>query len=164
MNMPKVQPIPIETKGHFILVRIWRWITSIRNWELLEDWEYDLPGNDPTIIIPKGFVFNGASVPRIFWSILSPTGLLFIPGLVHDYAYSYDCLWALDSSGKVYKWKEGSGRLFWDSIFRKVAIDVNGMTFIDILVWLGLVMFGWWGWFRTKRLPPCNLKPDKPTA
>ena len=85
-----------------IFLRIWRWITSIRKWKLTEDWEFKLPYDEPVIIIPKGFVFDGASIPRPLWGILSPTGLLLIPGLIHDFAYRYDYLWALDSEGRAY--------------------------------------------------------------
>jgi hypothetical protein len=38
--------------------------------------------------VPKGFVTDGASVPRIFWSILYPFGNYFPAALVHDYLYS----------------------------------------------------------------------------
>jgi hypothetical protein len=37
------------------------------------------------IILPADFELDGASIPRIFWGILSPVGLLLIPGLIHDY-------------------------------------------------------------------------------
>ena len=64
MKMPKLVPIPIKTREKSIFLRIWRWITSIRKWQLIEDWEFQLPDNGPTIVIPKGFVFDGASIPR----------------------------------------------------------------------------------------------------
>lgn len=38
--------------------------------------------------VPKGFITDGASVPRIFWSILYPFGSYFPAALVHDYLYS----------------------------------------------------------------------------
>lgn len=98
MDMPKLIPIQIKTRDKPFLIRIWRWITSIRKWELSEDWEYKLPEDEPVIVIPKGFVFDGASIPRPLWGLLSPTGLLLVPGLIHDFAYRYDYLWALDSA------------------------------------------------------------------
>lgn len=44
---------------------------------------------DRTIVIkvPKGFVSNFATIPRVFWGVLSPLDLK-ISSLVHDYLYS----------------------------------------------------------------------------
>jgi hypothetical protein len=39
--------------------------------------------------VPKGFISDGASVPRPFWSIFSPfNGDYFEAALIHDYLYS----------------------------------------------------------------------------
>ena len=40
------------------------------------------------IAVPNGFLTDGASVPRIFWSLFSPFGDYFGAALVHDYLYS----------------------------------------------------------------------------
>jgi hypothetical protein len=161
MDMPKLIPVPIETKNKSIIIRIWRWITAIRKWELTEDWECVLPGDEPKIVIPKGFVFDGASIPRPLWGLLSPTGLLLIPGLVHDFGYRYDYLWALDSEGHVYKYKEKSGQWVWDSMFRKVGLEVNGMALIDTLAWLALALLGWRAWRSNRKRNAPEIFPDK---
>lgn len=162
MNMPKLVPIPIETKNKPIWIRIWRWITSIRKWELCEDWQYKLPDNEPVIVIPKGFIFDGASIPRPLWALLSPTGLLLIPGLIHDFAYRYDYLWALTPSGSAYKYKAGSGQWFWDSLFRRVGLRVNGMALIDLLAWIALALFGWWSWMSNRKRNASQIEPNYP--
>ena len=69
-----MRPLPMEDPG-------------LRKWEILEDWTVDYAGDE--ILIPKGFVFDGASIPRFFRRIYSPTGYLFIAGLVHDYCYRH---------------------------------------------------------------------------
>jgi len=58
-----------------------------KDWELLEDYYLDLP-----IIgqakIDKGFVFDFASIPRIFRLFFQPaTGKYRLPALVHDFLY-----------------------------------------------------------------------------
>lgn len=40
------------------------------------------------IEVPKGTLTDGASIPRIFWNILSPFGEYFAAALIHDYLYS----------------------------------------------------------------------------
>lgn len=41
-----------------------------------------------TIEVPKDFITDGASIPKIFWSILSPFGDYFSAAVIHDYLYS----------------------------------------------------------------------------
>lgn len=43
------------------------------------------------IIIPKGFLYDGASVPRLVWTIsgIRPDGLIRAAALVHDYLYRH---------------------------------------------------------------------------
>ncbi len=163
MNMPKMIPIPIKTQGKSKLVKFWRWLTFIRKWELTEDWKYQLPSDKTEIIIPKGLVFDGASIPRPLWMLLSPTGLLFIPGLIHDFGYRYDYLWTTDSSGKLVKYKENSGRKFWDDLFWQVNLKVNDMVLIGSLACLALYLFGWWSWWSNRRKKETEIKPGNPT-
>jgi hypothetical protein len=42
------------------------------------------------ITVPKGTITDGASIPRVFWSILSPFGEYFKAALPHDFLYSSD--------------------------------------------------------------------------
>ena len=138
IKMPKLQPIQIPTKDKPFYTQFFIWIFSIRDWELIEDWFYTL--RDGTrIVIPKGFVFNGASIPRPLWAILSPVGLLFIPSLVHDYAYQHNQLIQVDnhSNRSVYK-PSGADRAFWDLIFLDIGMDVNGVASVNLLAWAAL--------------------------
>lgn len=47
-----------------------------------------------TYIIPEGFVFDGASIPRIFWSLIGyPLEDDFrVSSLIHDWCYRTNCL------------------------------------------------------------------------
>jgi hypothetical protein len=38
-----------------------------------------------SLVIPKGFKNDGATVPRLFWSVISPHGRHDLAVLVHDY-------------------------------------------------------------------------------
>lgn len=40
------------------------------------------------IVVPKGFVTDGASVPRFFWNVLGPLGPYFDAAVLHDFLYS----------------------------------------------------------------------------
>lgn len=56
---------------------------------LLENFEYHV-GEYPSeeiIKVPKGFITDLASVPRIFWNICPPQGQYAKAAIVHDYLY-----------------------------------------------------------------------------
>ena len=142
MDMPVLKPIPIPTKGVGIFTRIWRWFTWVRKWEVVEDFIFQF--KDLIFLIPKGFIFDGASIPRIFWAFLSPTGLLLIPGLIHDYAYRHDFLWVL-CPGQT-KYREGAGKDFWDKLFMEIGEAVNGVHFANWVAWVALKVGGWTAW------------------
>lgn len=150
-EMPVMRPVPIPTKSVNWFIGLWRWVTVIRMWRLEFDWSYHLP-NGITINIPAGFEFDGASVPSIFWSILSPTGLLLIPGLIHDFAYKHDYLLSIDwAKREVVRYQEGAGREFWDRLFRDVSVSVNGFMPIFYAAWFALRIGGWVAWRNHRR-------------
>ena len=41
----------------------------------------------PSVTVPKGFVTDLASIPRIFYSLLPPDGEYTVPAVIHDYLY-----------------------------------------------------------------------------
>ena len=145
-EMPKLQPIPIKTKDVHYIVRLWRWITTIRKWQLLNDWKYTLP-DGTEIIVPEGYIFDGASIPRLLWGIISPVGLLLIPSLIHDYAYEFDQLIGINEEGERFTYQQGAGRSYWDNLFKEVAFDVNGIALTSFLAWLAVVLVGWIAWY-----------------
>lgn len=53
-------------------------------YELVEDYVYNYKGD--YIKIPKGFITNGADIPRIFWSIFPPNKAEYMTAVViHDF-------------------------------------------------------------------------------
>ena len=145
MEMPKLTPLPIKTKGKELPEQIRAWITETRKWEVAEKWDFILP-NGEIILIPEGFEFDGASIPRPLWWLLSPTGLLLIPGLIHDFGYRYDYILTYDSKGMVCKGHGGAGQEYWDNLFYEVGMEVNDMEEINYLAWLALSLMGKAAW------------------
>lgn len=47
------------------------------------------PGQEQykAVTVPKGFVTDFASIPRIFWSVLPPDGTYAYAAVIHDYLY-----------------------------------------------------------------------------
>jgi len=148
--MPALRPLPIKTKDFPWYKRIYKWIRSNRKWEIVEDWEFTLP-NGVKITIPAGFVFDGASIPRPLWGVLSPVGILLIPGLPHDYAYRYGFLWATTKAGSRYKYGNHFGQESWDELFFEISEQVNGMKAVSWAAWSMLWAFGCIAWAKNKK-------------
>ena len=89
-GMPHLKPIPIKTKGKGFWKCIIMWLLSTRNWKITKDWKYRYNGNE--YIVPAGFQFDGASIPKFLRTFFSPVGVLLVGGLVHDYMYKYACM------------------------------------------------------------------------
>jgi hypothetical protein len=71
-------------------------IVPFADWDyyyLLTDlqWTPDVirPGLPNRVDVPRGFVTDLASIPRIFWSALPPASSYTYPAIVHDYLYWY---------------------------------------------------------------------------
>lgn len=148
-EMPKLRPIPIATKNRNIFMRILVWMFDIRQWELIDDWRFQW--RDACILIPKDFVFDGASIPRPLWGVLSPVGLLLIPGLIHDYGYKHQQLWQETYTNQRKPYMEGANRAEWDRLFKEIGEEVNGFAVIDYLAWLALRLFGWLPWRQHRK-------------
>jgi len=139
-GMPHMKPISIPTKGKGFFAGVWIWIMVTRTWEITKDFHYSINGEE--FVIPKGFVFDGASVPKFLRSWLSPMGVLLIGGLVHDYAYKYTVL--------LHKDKKNTGRVMTqkvaDQTFRDINIEVNGFRTINYLAYWALRLGGFVAW------------------
>lgn len=67
-------------------------LIDANKWKLQKSFEYHVgcyPNNKEIIIVPAGFITDFASIPRIFWSILPPTGRYGKAAIIHDWCYQY---------------------------------------------------------------------------
>ena len=139
-EMPELKPVPIKTKGKGFWKGIAMWLLSTRNWEITKDWKYNIDGTE--YVIPAGFTFDGASIPKFLRTFFSPVGVLLIGGLVHDYAYKYKTLLEVNK-------KKTMGELTQkraDEIFRDINIIVNGFYAMNYLAYWSLRIGGFVAW------------------
>ena len=139
-GFPELKPLPIKTKGKGFWKGIAMWLLSTRNWEITKDWKYNIDGTE--YIIPSGFQFDGASIPKFLRTFFSPVGVLLIGGLVHDYAYKYKTL--LESNKKKTMGDLTQKRA--DEIFRDINIVVNGFYVMNYLAYWSLRLGGFVAW------------------
>lgn len=59
-------------------------------WKVYEPFVYYVGDrkNEDTIIVPKGFITDFASIPRFLWTLLDPVGPYRGAALIHDYLYN----------------------------------------------------------------------------
>ena len=139
-GMPKLQPVPIKTKGKGFWKGIVMWLLTTRNWILVDDWKYNVNGQE--YVIPEGFQFDGASIPKFLRTFFSPVGVLLIGGLVHDYAYKYKTLLKKNKKTTMGDLTQKQA----DEIFRDINIIVNGFYVMNYLSYYSLRLGGFLAW------------------
>ena len=154
--MPSLKPVPIPTKKQkSLLHKLVVFVFNVRKWELAENWHYEID-EETKLILPKGFRFDGASIPKPLWALLSPVGLLLIPGLLHDYGYTYNQIWKLGNDGCPVAYQKGAGKDYWDRLFKDVGNESNGLWLLNLIAWAAIRMGGRerWNEHRENELPP----------
>jgi len=138
-KMPTLVPLKIPTKGKGFWKGIIMWLLSTRNWQLTKDWNYKIDGKE--YIIPAGFTFDGASIPKFLRTFFSPVGVLLIGGLVHDYMYKYACCKPTGNTPLLVVDQKRA-----DQIFRDININVNGFYLMNYLAYWSLRLGGFVAW------------------
>ena len=144
-DYPHMKPIRIATKGKGFWGALMLWVFGTRHWEVAKDFNYSI--NKQNFVIPKGFKFDGASVPKFLAQFLSPVGVLLIGGLIHDYGYKYETL--LLKNGKTIGIKS---QQWMDKTFRDINIEVNGFYFLNYLAYWALRIGGWVAWNKHRKV------------
>jgi hypothetical protein len=152
-EMPHMKPIAIPTAGKGFWGAIWLWLMGTRQWEIAKDFHYSINGED--FVIPKGFQFDGASIPKFLHTWLSPVGVLLMGGLIHDYGYKYATLLKKDKKTTIgikdQKWM--------DQTFRDINIEQNGFHLLNKLAYWALRLGGFVAWNGHRKVgATINLK------
>lgn len=143
--MPVMRPTPIPTANQQgFLNKILIFVFQVRRWRIEDAFIYEYCGN--RYAIHAGFEFDGASIPRPLWAILSPIGLLLIPGLIHDYGYRYNGIYILDKDNNPI-WDESiNSKSGWDELFKNIGDHVNRIPVLNLLAKIGLLLGGYSAW------------------
>lgn len=130
-----------------------------RIWKLEEDWLFTYKGD--TFIINAGFLFDGASIPSCFNCWRSPTGILFISALIHDWGYqnayflkvidknkeaTNDTLKTKSKIQRTSKMHKSRNEI--DVIFREISKDNVFFAYITYII---LYLFGWIAWNQYRK-------------
>lgn len=122
-------------KTDYVDIRMYRWkpIENDMN-ELLAPLTYEW--TDGTIYkVPKGFKTDFASIPRLLWSIIKPTGKWSNASVLHDYLY--------DNGYKI-----GVDRRKADKIFYDAMIDSHVANITANIMWFCVRAFAYFHYRR----------------
>lgn len=100
-------------------------------WELDEEFYFyfDEKYKKDGVIVPAGFITDFASVPRILWSIIPPTGRYTKAAVLHDYLY-------------VTKGDHNFSRKYCDKLFLEAMKVLKVKKWKRIIMYLAVRAFG----------------------
>lgn len=163
MIIPRPEIKPIAT-------RMWQ----RPRFELSEDWTFYL-GDETPILVPKGFITDLASIPRLFWNLpgFSPTGPLLFGSIAHDFGYQYGYLLSQHQPNKVYpefsmQLRErypdkfggnipiyaGRQQSKFDSLLRLMTEEATDAVFVAAAAYVALSLFGHFAWRKYRVFGP----------
>lgn len=60
------------------------------HWVVKKQFHFAVDGNpDKVVVVPKGYLTDGATVPRLFWGLVPPWGEYGQAAVLHDYLCEY---------------------------------------------------------------------------
>jgi hypothetical protein len=87
-------------------------------------WELYEPFTKGIYTVPKGFVYDLASIPRIFWPVLAPFGRWLPATTIHDYLYQ----------SKIVNRKQADKVMFELLIEDKVNIALSLIMYLSVRI------------------------------
>lgn len=158
LHFPITQAIPSVRDKNFFK-RIISFVTYRRKFQIMKDYCLWVPSIATWIFIPKGFIFDGASVPKILNNIYSPTGMLLLGAAPHDLGYRYKGLLQIDYKGYIFFVSYTKKEL--DEIFNSLCAYESEMKVASNIATFTLSIAGYLGWAENRR-NNCILQDDFP--
>lgn len=103
------------------------------HFELVERLEYSTLAGGLTVAVPKGFITDFASVPRLLWSVFPPMGRYSRAAVIHDWLYSNS---------------KTCSRFLADAIFRDAMKDLGVPMWRRVVMYYAVRICGWKGWVK----------------
>lgn len=92
-------------------------------------------GDNITVQIPKGFISDGASIPRILWGIFPPLHKWTDSAIIHDFLYKTQFI----------------DRKVCDEIFLKCMLEDRVNKIVSYLFYFSVRLFGRFAWNKYKK-------------
>jgi len=106
-------------------------------WKVHEQFQYSSDILNTIVTIPVGFITDGASIPKIFWNILQPTGPYFRAAVIHDY---------------LYRWQKFTRRQSDDALLEGMWV-LNCKRWQYCCIYIAVRCFGFFAWKKDGKNP-----------
>lgn len=156
---PDVRAVP-DPKIKGLFKRIKKFLFHRRQWIVISDYIVWSDILKSYIFVPEGFQFDGASVPKIFHSLLGPTGVLLLGACPHDEGYKYGGLILVDHFDGGLTFVPMSKHIL-DNTFKDLCSKENSLGIVTYLSKLALTNFGFIAWNKYRK-ENRTLKEDFP--
>lgn len=144
-HFPITRAVPNPIKGW---KKLFSFLSYRRKWEIIEDYFIWSKLLNSWIFIPKGFIYDGASIPKLFYMIFSPMGILLLGAGPHDFGYRYKGLFTANGKGYI-SFKPGS-KFELDRIFNSLCAQENKLPVGTGIATLILFIAGYIGWVENR--------------
>ncbi len=131
--------------------RFKRFMSYRRKWQVKEDYIIWSPFLKHYVFIPKNFVFDGASVPKMLNSVYAPNGVLLLGACPHDFGYRYAGLVLVYPVVNLLFFKPLTKKEL-DAVFQDFCAMESGMQQASSVATFGLRVAGFTGWNSNRKL------------
>lgn len=150
---PVLIPLRRSGEGMNWFQRFFLWRMGRRHWQLVEDWIIYVDFFKCWVKIPAGFVFDGASVPKIFNSIVNSTDALFYGSIIHDFIYRFAQL-IICTDDDFGRWCLApiKDKHMADSAMLHLSIQAEGIKTPSQLAYFILKYLGCFAWRKSRKM------------
>ena len=160
IHFPVVQAVYTPTPKRSWWRKIANFMTYRRKFKVREDYILWIPSLARYIFVPRYFIYDGASVPKVLNGLFNPTGMLLLGALPHDFGYRYQGLFFVNPDTREIQFGAFSKKQL-DQIFKDLCTYESGMKVASGAATMTLSVFGFMGWGQNRKAN-CNLSKDFP--
>ena len=140
---PLTRKLPLVNHHDSTGKQIWDWLTKRSKYLVVEDEFLYIPMLSTWCFIPKNFVYDNASIPRVFGFVLRPDGILSYGALPHDFGYRFGGL--MLSAGPEYPYNfVRLEKKTIDDVFCDLNNRVSGLKAVNRMAEWAVEVFAPW--------------------
>lgn len=138
---------PVAIAGSRLPPPVVSYLLDRQRWVLEAPYAYT--DGSHRIMVPQGFEFDLASVPRLFWSVIAPFELSIAAPLLHDFLYRYQ---GEPPPGAIEPPRR-YGRLDADRLFRRVMEEEGVPPWRRLLAYAAVRWLSGFAWADGRPAP-----------
>lgn len=146
-----MRPIPFDLK-HKGFMRFIEWRLTQRLWVITEDFIFWSAYLHCWVKIPKGFVFDGASIPKMLQFVINPTDAVLFGAVIHDFIYRFQQM-IICTDEDYGRWALGDNlkRRQADELIKEISLQYDNVEYAAYICYYVLLPFGEFAWKRARK-------------